>query len=103
MNETVLLRFLESGLINVGGDDTKLEKLHATAAVESKLRIPRAADLLGYRRLSPYPYPLPPRPANYFLMPTISNFYAGKTPQFSFMVSPLASVGTPRRISFGRK
>jgi GTPase-associated system helical domain len=35
MSETVLLRFLESGLINVGGDDSKLEKLRATAAAVS--------------------------------------------------------------------
>jgi hypothetical protein len=35
MSETVLLRFLERGLINVGGDDTKLEKLQATAAAVS--------------------------------------------------------------------
>src|SRR6266850_315709 len=32
MNETVLLRFLSSGLINVGGDDAKLGKLQATSS-----------------------------------------------------------------------
>jgi hypothetical protein len=32
MSETVLLRFLSSGLIDVGGDDAKLAKLQATAA-----------------------------------------------------------------------
>jgi hypothetical protein len=37
MSETVLLRFLGSGLINVGGDDTKLEKLRATAAAVSEI------------------------------------------------------------------
>ncbi|WNZ79316.1 GTPase-associated system all-helical protein GASH [Pseudomonas sp. P105] len=31
MNEDVLVRFLSVGLIDVGGDDTKLEKLQATA------------------------------------------------------------------------
>jgi hypothetical protein len=31
MNEDVLLRFLSNGLIDVGGDDAKLEKLRATA------------------------------------------------------------------------
>lgn len=31
MSEDVLLRFLSNGLINVGGDDAKLEKLRATA------------------------------------------------------------------------
>ena len=36
MSETVLLRFLESGLINVGGDDAKLEKLRATAEAVSE-------------------------------------------------------------------
>jgi len=35
MSETVLLRFLESGLVNVGGDDAKLGKLQATAAAVS--------------------------------------------------------------------
>ena len=37
MSETVLLRFLESGLVNVGGDDAKLEKLQATAAAVSAI------------------------------------------------------------------
>jgi len=32
MSETVLLRFLGTGLIDVGGDDAKLAKLQATAA-----------------------------------------------------------------------
>ena len=32
MSETVLLRFLSTGLIDVGGDDAKLAKLQATAA-----------------------------------------------------------------------
>jgi hypothetical protein len=32
VGDQVLLRFLENGLINVGGDDTKLEKLQLTAA-----------------------------------------------------------------------
>lgn len=32
MSDEVLLRFLRSGLINVGGDDAKLEKLRATAS-----------------------------------------------------------------------
>lgn len=31
MSDSVLLRFLSGGLINVGGDDTKLEKLQATS------------------------------------------------------------------------
>lgn len=31
MNEDVLVRFLSAGLIDVGGDDTKLEKLQSTA------------------------------------------------------------------------
>ena len=31
MSDDVLLRFLSSGLIDVGGDDTKLEKLRGTA------------------------------------------------------------------------
>ncbi len=52
--------------------------------------------------LFPYPYHLPPRPANYLLNANYFDFYAGKTPQFSSVVSLLASVGTPRRISFGR-
>jgi hypothetical protein len=39
MSETVLLRFLETGLVNVGGDDSKLEKLQAaTTAVSSLLK-----------------------------------------------------------------
>ena len=33
MSETVLLRFLGSGLVDVGGDDAKLGKLQATSAV----------------------------------------------------------------------
>lgn len=37
MSETVLLRFLGSGLINVGGDDAKLEKLQGTAAAVSAI------------------------------------------------------------------
>ena len=32
MDDDILLRFLTAGLINVGGDDTKLEKLRGTAA-----------------------------------------------------------------------
>jgi hypothetical protein len=32
MSETVLLRFLSSGLVDVGGDDAKLGKLQATSA-----------------------------------------------------------------------
>ena len=32
MSDSVLLRFLSGGLINVGGDDTKLEKLKATSS-----------------------------------------------------------------------
>lgn len=32
MNDTVLLRFLDSGLINVGGDDAKLGKLQSTSS-----------------------------------------------------------------------
>jgi hypothetical protein len=31
MSDSVLLRFLSGGLVNVGGDDTKLEKLQATS------------------------------------------------------------------------
>ena len=31
MNNDVLLRFLSKGLINVGGDDDKLERLRQTA------------------------------------------------------------------------
>lgn len=42
MTENVLLRFLSHGLIDVGGDDAKLEKLQATAG-----------DLAGFLRKSP--------------------------------------------------
>ena len=37
MRNQILLRFLENGLINVGGDDAKLEKLQKTAIVLSKV------------------------------------------------------------------
>ena len=32
MNSQIILRFLRAGLIDVGGDDAKLEKLRETAA-----------------------------------------------------------------------
>jgi hypothetical protein len=37
MSETVLLRFLGTGLVNVGGDDSKLQKLQATTIAVSGL------------------------------------------------------------------
>ena len=35
MSDDILLRFLQNGLINVGGDDAKLKKLQDTANILS--------------------------------------------------------------------
>ena len=54
MSEDVLLRFLSNGLIDVGGDDAKLDRLRATAsdlAGELKAMPAKATSSLSLRSI----------------------------------------------------
>jgi hypothetical protein len=44
MSDSVLLRFLSGGLINVGGDDLKLEKLQAASQGVCMVRRENASE-----------------------------------------------------------
>ncbi len=63
MSETVLLRFLSSGLIDVGGDDAKLAKLQATAAEVTALLKKHPSKTQNYSLIAFDPQAPPSDPA----------------------------------------
>ena len=48
MSDEILLRFLQKGLIDVGGDDDKLKKLQDTANVLSNALLKKPAKTVAF-------------------------------------------------------